>query len=125
MRGRRGSTSTVRTGNASGPTRTSRAARRPRTTWRRRPARARTTNRGPTGRRPPRLRSMRVTLAQLDPVVGDLLANGRAIIHASARARDDGSGLLVTGELSVIGYPPRDLLRRTDVVDACERAASE
>ncbi len=68
---------------------------------------------------------MRVTLAQLDPVVGDLLANGRMILDAVRRAAADDADLLVTGELSIIGYPPRDLLVRGDVIDACERAAAE
>ena len=68
---------------------------------------------------------MRVTLAQLDPVVGDLAANGRRILEAVRRAAADGADLLVTAELSVIGYPPRDLLRRSGVVAACEAAAGE
>lgn len=68
---------------------------------------------------------MRVTIAQLDPVVGDLAANGRRILEAVRRAAVDGADLLVTAELSVIGYPPRDLLRRSGVVAACEAAAAE
>ena len=68
---------------------------------------------------------MRVTLAQLDPVVGDLAANGRRILEAVRRAAADGADLLVTAELSVIGYPPRDLLRRSVVVAACEAASGE
>jgi NAD+ synthetase len=67
---------------------------------------------------------MRVTLAQLNPVVGDLLANGRMIVTAARRAAADRADLLVTAELSVIGYPPRDLLRRGDVIEAGERAAA-
>ncbi|MHC4808805.1 MAG: NAD+ synthase [Planctomycetota bacterium] len=68
---------------------------------------------------------MRVTIAQLDPVIGDLAANGRRILEAVRRAAADGADLLVTAELSVIGYPPRDLLRRSGVVAACEAAAAE
>ncbi len=68
---------------------------------------------------------MRVTIAQLDPVVGDLAANGRRILEAVRRAAADGADLLVSAELSVIGYPPRDLLRRSGVVAACEAAAAE
>lgn len=66
---------------------------------------------------------LRIALAQLDPTVGDLAGNADAIVEAARAAASQGANLMVTPELSVIGYPPRDLLRREGVIEACERAA--
>ncbi len=65
---------------------------------------------------------MRIALAQLNPIVGDLSGNVAAIAAAAARARDDGAALLVTPELVLCGYPPKDLLLREGFVAACDRA---
>jgi len=65
---------------------------------------------------------MRITLAQLDPVVGDVDGNAALIRAAIDDARRAGSSLLVTPELSLLGYPPRDLLSRRGVIERCERA---
>ncbi len=65
---------------------------------------------------------MRVALAQLNPTVGDVAGNTRAILDALDQARRDRADVLVTGELALIGYPPRDLLFRQGVVEACEQA---
>jgi NAD+ synthase (glutamine-hydrolysing) len=53
---------------------------------------------------------MRLALAQLNPVVGDLAGNGRRILAACHQAADQGADLVLTPELSLWGYPPRDLL---------------
>jgi len=55
---------------------------------------------------------MRLALAQLDPLVGDLAGNGRRILEAASAASAAGAALLLTPELSLWGYPPRDLLLR-------------
>ncbi|MCZ6765902.1 MAG: NAD+ synthase [bacterium] len=55
---------------------------------------------------------MRVTMAQLNPVVGDIDGNVARIIDVLARATLDGADLAVFSELIVTGYPPRDLLER-------------
>ena len=65
---------------------------------------------------------MRIALAQLNPVVGDVEGNTALILDAIARAAHDRAEMLVTSELALIGYPPRDLLLREGVVEACERA---
>ena len=65
---------------------------------------------------------MRVALAQLNPVVGDVAGNLKLILDAIEQAQCDGADVLVTSELGLIGYPPRDLLLREGVVEACERA---
>ena len=53
---------------------------------------------------------MRIALAQLNALVGDLEGNGAAIEAAARRAASAGADLLLTPELSLWGYPPRDLL---------------
>ncbi len=51
-----------------------------------------------------------IALAQLNPTVGDVDGNLRAIRAARAEAAKLGADLMVTGELSVCGYPPEDLV---------------
>ena len=53
---------------------------------------------------------MRLALAQFNPVVGDLSGNGRRILAACLEAAAASADLVVTPELSLWGYPPRDLL---------------
>jgi predicted amidohydrolase len=53
---------------------------------------------------------MRLALAQLNPVVGDLAGNGERILTACRQAAGQGADLVLTPELSLWGYPPRDLL---------------
>jgi NAD+ synthase (glutamine-hydrolysing) len=65
---------------------------------------------------------MRIALAQLNPTVGDVAGNLALVLEAIKQARRDGAQVLLTSELAVIGYPPRDLLLRQGVVEACERA---
>ncbi|WP_216901594.1 NAD+ synthase [Synechococcus sp. CCY 9618] len=59
---------------------------------------------------------MRLALAQLNPVVGDLEGNGRRILAAAHQARAAGASLLLSPELSLWGYPPRDLLLRPALI---------
>ena len=53
---------------------------------------------------------MRIALAQMNPLVGDLPGNAAAILRACRCAAANGAELLLTPELSLWGYPPRDLL---------------
>jgi len=59
---------------------------------------------------------MRIAMAQLNPIVGDIAGNTRRIIAAMDQAIQQGAELIVTPELSVIGYPPRDLLLKPTVL---------
>ncbi|MDA1105510.1 MAG: NAD+ synthase [Planctomycetota bacterium] len=65
---------------------------------------------------------MRIALLQLDPVVGDIDHNVRAIVREVQAAAALGAELCITSELAVCGYPPRDLLGREGFIEACERA---
>src|SRR3954453_19989805 len=60
---------------------------------------------------------MRIALAQINPTVGDLAANARKVIDFSNRARAAGAQLVVFPELAVTGYPPKDLLLKSQFVD--------
>jgi NAD+ synthase (glutamine-hydrolysing) len=53
---------------------------------------------------------LRLTLAQINPTVGDLSGNAARIEAAILAARDAGSDLVATPELAVTGYPPEDLV---------------
>jgi NAD+ synthetase len=53
---------------------------------------------------------MRLALAQLNPVVGDLAGNAERILQACRQAAAASADLVLTPELSLWGYPPRDLL---------------
>jgi NAD+ synthase (glutamine-hydrolysing) len=61
---------------------------------------------------------MRIALAQLNLLIGDLEATGAAIRAAANKAKFEGADLLVCPELAACGgYPPRDLLERRWFVD--------
>ena len=60
---------------------------------------------------------MRIALAQINPTVGDLVYNERLTIDAINRARDVGANLVVFPELSVTGYPPKDLLMKPQFIE--------
>ena len=62
---------------------------------------------------------MRVAIAQLDCVVGDMPGNAARILAAVDEARRGGADLVVTPELSLCGYPPEDLLLRPAFLAAC------
>ena len=53
---------------------------------------------------------MKIALAQLNPTVGDLTGNAAKILAAYQRGVAEGVALVVCPELSLTGYPPRDLL---------------
>jgi NAD+ synthase (glutamine-hydrolysing) len=63
---------------------------------------------------------MKIGLAQLNTTVGDLDANRRRILDAYRDLVARGAELVVTPELIVTGYPPRDLLLRRRFVEDAE-----
>jgi len=60
--------------------------------------------------------NLRIGLAQLNPTVGDLTGNRALIIDAYQRAVDAGCDLVAFPELSIIGYPPEDLVLKPGFV---------
>ncbi len=67
--------------------------------------------------------SLRLAAFQMNPAMGDLAGNAAAILAARAEAAD--CDLLVTPELSLIGYPPEDLVLKPALVEAAEAALAE
>ena len=65
-----------------------------------------------------------ITLAQLNPTVGDVTANAAKAREARAKAREAGADLMVLSELFICGYPPEDLVLKPALQAAC-RAAVE
>jgi NAD+ synthetase len=65
---------------------------------------------------------MKIALAQIDPIVGDIIGNSDKIIARIGDAKETGASLVVFPELSVVGYPPRDLLLKPRFVDANVKA---
>jgi NAD+ synthase (glutamine-hydrolysing) len=66
---------------------------------------------------------MRITLAQLNPIVGDLTGNAAKIAATYESAAAAGSDLVVFSELVLTGYPPWDLLERGWFVEKASAAA--
>jgi NAD+ synthase len=66
-----------------------------------------------------------LTLAQIDPVVGDVSGNRDRILAARAIAAAAGADLAVFPELTVSGYPPEDLVVKGAFLDAVEVAVGE
>jgi len=65
---------------------------------------------------------MRIALAQCNPIVGDISGNAAKAGEFIDRARQAKAELVVFAELSMIGYPPRDLLRKERFVAETVRA---
>src|SRR5688572_21147802 len=63
---------------------------------------------------------MRLALAQINAVVGDLEGNRERILSALGDAREQGAEIVLFPELAVSGYPPEDLLLRPGFVRAAE-----
>ena len=66
---------------------------------------------------------LRVAVAQIDTTVGDFAGNAEKIVAYGRRAEEAGARLVLFPELTVCGYPPRDLVERPSFVAASERAA--
>jgi NAD+ synthase (glutamine-hydrolysing) len=64
--------------------------------------------------------AVKVGIAQLNPLVGDLAGNARMILQAADAAHQEGARVLLTPELVLTGYPPEDLLFRSSFVDQCD-----
>jgi len=60
---------------------------------------------------------MKIAIVQTNPIIGDFHHNAARTIAMAYRAREMGCELVVFPELSIPGYPPRDLLEKRDFVD--------
>ncbi|MGH6969087.1 MAG: NAD+ synthase, partial [Stellaceae bacterium] len=69
--------------------------------------------------------SLVISVAQLDPTVGDIAGNLAKLRRALAEARGQGADLVVASELVVAGYPPEDLVLKPAFVVACQAAVTD
>jgi NAD+ synthase (glutamine-hydrolysing) len=67
-------------------------------------------------------RSLRISMAQLNLMVGDVAGNAARVREEMEAAREAGARLLVLPELTLSGYPPEDLLLRPAFLAACRAA---
>jgi NAD+ synthase (glutamine-hydrolysing) len=65
---------------------------------------------------------MKIGLAQINPVIGDFPGNLKRILAAYRECLDGGAELVITPELSLVGYPPRDLVFKSQFVPQCLQA---
>jgi NAD+ synthase (glutamine-hydrolysing) len=68
---------------------------------------------------------VRLALAQINPVVGDLAGNRELILERLSEARSNSADLVVFPELAVTGYPPEDLLLRPGFIRAAEESVEQ
>lgn len=63
---------------------------------------------------------MKIAIAQLNYHIGNFEGNLKAMQEAVETARHQGADLILFGELSVCGYPPRDFLEFDDFIRKCQ-----
>lgn len=68
---------------------------------------------------------MKIAIAQINPTVGDLEGNAQQILSVAQQAAAEGANLLLTPELSLCGYPPRDLLMRPSFIDRMQQQIAD
>ena len=65
---------------------------------------------------------MKIALAQINPIIGDLSGNKEKILSYVEQARRENAELIVFSELALTGWPPKDLLLRKEFIQAAEQA---
>jgi len=68
---------------------------------------------------------MNIYLAQFNPIVGDLEGNAKKILKISLNASKSSADLVLTPELSLWGYPPKDLLFDKNLIKTQEHVLNE
>jgi NAD+ synthase len=68
---------------------------------------------------------LRIAVAQLNPIVGDIAGNLAKAREARADAARQGADLVLYTELFIAGYPPEDLVLKPSFLAACEKAAED
>lgn len=65
---------------------------------------------------------MKIGIAQINAVVGDFPGNAKRILSSYRECIEQGAELVMTPEMALVGYPPMDLLFRTEFVPKCLQA---
>ena len=70
--------------------------------------------------------NLKISLAQLNLLVGDIAGNSKKVMNAAIYARDkQGAHAVAFPELTLTGYPPEDLLLRSELIERVELALEE
>ena len=65
---------------------------------------------------------MKISLAQINPTVGDVQSNLKLIVKHAKIAQKSNAEILITPELSICGYPPEDLLLNKTFIQDCDKS---
>ena len=65
---------------------------------------------------------MKVGIAQINGVIGDFPGNAKRLLQAYRECLEEGAEIVITPELSLCGYPPRDLVFKSHFVPKCLQA---
>ncbi len=68
---------------------------------------------------------MKIALCQINPVIGDLKYNKAKIIEGYNKGVKSSADIVIFPELSLVGYPPQDLVEKKEFRDAVSKAANE
>lgn len=68
---------------------------------------------------------MKIALCQIDPIIGNLEYNKQKIIAGYRKAAEAKADLAIFPELSLVGYPPLDLVEKKEFRSAVNKAAKE
>ena len=68
------------------------------------------------------MRKLRIAMAQMNPVVGDITGNARKVLAWTEKAKKAGAHLVLFPELTITGYPPEDLLLKPGFIEDNLRA---
>ncbi len=63
---------------------------------------------------------MKISLAQINPTVGDIKSNYELIVKHAKIAEKSKAEILITPELSICGYPPEDLILNSGFIQECD-----
>src|SRR6185312_260375 len=72
-----------------------------------------------------KISSMRIALGQINPTVGDLAGNIALMLRSAREAAARKADMIVFPELSITGYPPRDLVEKPSFIARSERAVEQ
>jgi NAD+ synthase (glutamine-hydrolysing) len=65
---------------------------------------------------------MKIGIAQINGVVGDFPGNAKRLLQAYRECLEAGADLVISPEMSLVGYPPRDLVFKSQFVPKCLQA---
>ncbi len=65
---------------------------------------------------------MKIGIVQTNPVIGDFPGNAKRLLAAYRECLDQGAELVAAPELALAGYPPRDLVLKSQFVPKCMQA---